>query len=783
MSARIALVIPWFGQELRGGAEQITWQIATRLAARGHDVEVLTTTARSFQDDWSRDHHRPGSAIEAGVTVRRFPLRPRDRSVFDAANGRLLAVSPEALRPGVSPVDAATADAFVRENIHAPKLIDYVEREGEQYAAVVFLPYLYGPTLLGVERCSGRPFLHPCLHDEAYAYLPQVAAISARARGLLFNSEGEAALAARLYGPAVWAKGTVVGAGVEASASADGGLPADSAIARAGPRFLLYLGRRDPAKGVDLLLRAFARFRSAHPNDPLQLVLAGPGAAPTAALPEGAIDLGLLSDSAKRELLARCLALAVPSRNESYSRVMMEAWGAGRPVIAHAACAATAWCVDESGGGLRAADEAEWVAAIAQIAAAEAPALAAQGEAGRAYARERTDWDRVIDRYEQALGIAAAPRATSTARAHVVAEPCRAVHQLLPTLAVGDAIGNQVRMLRRWLRERGWRSEIFCIHYDPRLSDEATPWVAGRLRADDGVIYHHSIGSALTPVAAAHAGPKLLVHHNVTPPEFFASYRPEYAPLLTQGRAELGNLAPAFAASVGDSAFNASELAAAGFRAPGVMPIAVDPIAWDQVADPEWMARLQDGARNLLFVGRVAPNKRQEHAIALLHRLLPRVPNARLVLVGPETPGDPYASCLRILAEQLGVAARVWVTGELSQAQLHACYRSAALFVSFSEHEGFGVPLVEAMWFDVPVLAYDAGAVAETLGSGGILVTEKSWAQMAVLAQRMLDDASLRETILRAQRRRRAAFTPVALDAAYTACIEGLFGPAPRGGA
>lgn len=781
MSARIALVIPWFGEELRGGAEQITWQIATRLSTRGHDVEVLTTTARAFQDDWSRNHHKPGSTREAGVTVRRFPLRPRDRSAFDAANARLLAVSPRALRPGVSPVDAATAAAFERENIHAPKLVEHLEREGDRYAAVVFLPYLYGTTLLGALRCGGRVLLHPCLHDEAYAYLPQVAAIVARARGLLFNSEGEAALAARLYGPAVWAKGTVVGAGVEAAADTEGGLAAEAAIAQAGARFVLYLGRRDPTKGVDLLLRAFARFRAEHPGDALRLVMAGPGAAQGGALPAGALDLGLLSDAAKRELLARCLALAVPSRNESYSRVMMEAWAAGRPVIAHTACAATAWCVDASGGGLHAADEAGWAAAIAHIAGADARTLAAQGEAGRDYARERSDWDRVIDRYEHALGIAEKPRTAPAPRAHAVAAPCRAVHQLLPTLAVGDAIGNQVRMLRRWLRARGWRSEIFCIHYDPRLADEATPWSAGKLRSDDGVIYHHSIGSALTPVAAEHAGPKLLVHHNVTPPEFFAPYRPDYAPLLAQGRAELGRLAPAFAASVGDSAFNASELSDAGFRAPGVMPIAVDPIVWEEPADPAWLARLQDGARNLLFVGRIAPNKRQEHAIALLHQLLPRMPNARLILAGPETPGDPYASCLRILAEQLGVAGRVLVTGELTQSQLHACYRSASLFVSFSEHEGFGVPLVEAMWFDVPVLAFSAGAVPETLGEAGVLVTEKRWQELAVLAQRMLDDAPLRETVLRAQRRRRVAFTPAALDAAYAACIEGLFGPAPRG--
>ena len=156
-----------------------------------------------------------------------------------------------------------------------------------------------------------------------------------------------------------------------------------------------------------------------------------------------------------------------------------------------------------------------------------------------------------------------------------------------------------------------------------------------------------------------------------------------------------------------------------------------------------------------------------------------RVIDMATVLAGPEAPGDPYPSCLRLLAEQLGVASRTWFTGELTQAQLQACYRTARLFVSLSEHEGFGVPLVEAMWFDVPVLAYRAGAVAETLREGGLLVTEKRWPELAALAARLIEDEALREAVLRGQRRRRAALTPAALEPHYAARIEAVFGPAP----
>lgn len=772
MSGRVAIVIPWFGRELRGGAEEFAFQEATRLARRGHAVEVLATCGAAFHADWDADHHAPGAVQEDGVTVRRFRLRRRDRVAFDEANRRLLAVPRAALRPGLSPVDAASAEAFVRENIHAPGLLEHLARHGAGYHAVLFLPYLYGPTLLGVERVAQRAWLQPCLHDEAYAYLPAVAALVARARGLLFNSAGEQELAARLYGPAVWGKGVVVGGGVElAPAAAAADAPAArAALAAAGPRFLLYLGRRDPTKNVGLLLRAFASLRAERPGLALRLVLAGPGPAAAGPLPDGAVDLGLVDEDAKAALLARCLALVQPSRHESYSRVMMEAWASGRPVVVHRDCAATAGPVAESGGGLVAGDEAEWAAALARLAAADGEALAAWGEAGRSWARAGADWERAIDRLERALGLV--PRAAIESTPISV----RAIHQMLPTLVPGDAIGNHARRLRDWLRGRGLRSEIVSVHCDPRLEGERVRFQPGVVRPDEGLIYHHSIGSELTPDAVGHPGPKLLVHHNVTPPEFFAPYRPEFAPLLAQGREELGKLAPAFPHSVGDSRWNADELAAAGFRAPGVLPIAVDPEVWEEPADPAWMERLQDGAFNLLFVGRIAPNKRQEHAIGLLAHLLAFEPRARLVLAGPESPDDPYAGCLRGLAARLGVADRVWLTGELSPARLQACYRTAHLFVSCSEHEGFGVPLVEAMWFDVPVLAYRSTAVPETLGAAGLLFTEKRWPELAALAARLLRDEALRARVRAAQRRRREAFRFAALAPAYEEMLARVFG-------
>jgi hypothetical protein len=184
-----AFVIPWFGQDLIGGAEQHIFQVTTRLAKRGHRVEVLATCCKSFRDDWHVNHLREGASEEAGVIVRRFPVAPREVAIFDRANRELLEMNERPKAPGTRPVPEWTARVFVDENIHAPKLLDYLDRNAQGYRAVVFAPYLYGPILRGVERARDRAVLQPMLHDETYAYLPQVEAIFHSAKRILFNSE------------------------------------------------------------------------------------------------------------------------------------------------------------------------------------------------------------------------------------------------------------------------------------------------------------------------------------------------------------------------------------------------------------------------------------------------------------------------------------------------------------------------------------------------------------------------------------------------------------------
>ena len=767
MKKPIAIITPWFGESLKGGAEQQAWQIAIRLAARGHSVEVFTTCCRSFLDDWAENHLPAGVTHQAGLIIRRFPVAKRDRHAFDDLNCELLDRPLNSFLPSVSPVAPERAAIWTQRNINAPALENYLSQHKNAYQAFIFLPYLYGVILRGLPLVADRAWLQPCLHDEAYAYLPDIAHLFYQAKGLLFISPGEMQLAARLYGPMIFAKGAVAGAGIELE-NLFVDHRADLPPQLINRRFVLCLGRRDVLKGVDRLVAAFRAFRESQPSSDLQLALAGPGETSYIDITHGIIDLGLVSEAEKAALLQFCLALCQPSANESFSRVLFEAWACGKPVIAHRDCLATAMAVQASGGGWTAGSEAEWIARIAHIAVSGAKELAVIGAKGGDYAREMADWDQVMARYESLLGLT-----TEAQFSRLPVQKNRAIHQLLPSLSYGDAISNEAIRVRDDLRTMGYRSEIFVRHIDPRVREYGQPYESGAIAPADGLLYHHSIGSEITPVAIAHPGPKCLIYHNITPAEFFQPYRPEFAQLLRHGREELWTLARSFPMSVGDSAYNAEELALYGFASPGVLPLAIDPGQWDAPPDTVLMHQLQDGKRNLLFVGRYSPNKCQHHLVEAFTHYLDFDSEARLILVGNGEPHDPYVQHLQQTIDRCGLRGLVILPGHITDAQLQAYYRTAHLFWSMSEHEGFCVPLIEAMWFDIPILAYKSSAIPETLDKAGILWTDKTDLRVvAATAKLLVHDAELRDKVLRAQRHRREVFLPSQVGLALQAMIN-----------
>jgi len=327
---RIALVIPWFGKTLKGGAEQQAWQIAVRLAERGVKVEVLTSCSESFLSDWTENFYEAGAHEESGITIRRFEVRERNKDHFDLIVGKLLSIRSEDLLPGLSPLSMKEERDFLENGIYAPDLHSYIEANRAAYDLFLFLPYLFPNIIQGVKAAGDKAVLQPCLHDEAYAYLQSVQENFLESGALFFNSTGEYELAKRLYGPSIISKAAIVYEGVEVAIAEN---------VEYG-RYLLYLGRRDEGKNVHLLIESFDAFIEESGSD-LQLLIAGVGELPVTPRHPQIKDLGLVSDTKKEKLLSGCLALVNPSENESFSRVIFESWYTRKPVLVHRSCLAT----------------------------------------------------------------------------------------------------------------------------------------------------------------------------------------------------------------------------------------------------------------------------------------------------------------------------------------------------------------------------------------------------------------------------------------------------------
>jgi glycosyltransferase involved in cell wall biosynthesis len=338
------------------------------------------------------------------------------------------------------------------------------------------------------------------------------------------------------------------------------------------------------------------------------------------------------------------------------------------------------------------------------------------------------------------------------------------LHQFVPTLDPG-AVGTHLLAIQGLLRDAGWESEVFSEHTKGPYADAAHPFTEyGRsvpADDDDVIVYHAAIGSSVADWLLARRVRRLVVdYHNVTPPEWFEGWEPDLCHGLTWGRAQLAKLARACRVGLADSAFNASELRAFGFRRTEVLPILVDPGTLH--ADPSAVTTLEaaPAGSRWLFVGRLAPNKCQ-HDLVKAFAVYRRVydPAARLWLVGANS-SDRYADAVRRLAADAGVGEAVTLTGPVEAAVLGAHYQAADVFVCLSEHEGFCVPLLEAWHHGVPVVAYAAAAVPETLGDGGLLLTDKSPSVVAAAVHRVVADPVVRQGLAVAGRSRLELFSP-----------------------
>jgi glycosyltransferase involved in cell wall biosynthesis len=347
-------------------------------------------------------------------------------------------------------------------------------------------------------------------------------------------------------------------------------------------------------------------------------------------------------------------------------------------------------------------------------------------------------------------------------------------HQFLPKLSPGDATSTHVIEIRRVLRAAGFESEIFVDEVDERVADLVHPYREYGTRAfpghDDHVLlYHLAIGNWVGDFLGEQRGRLLVDYHNITPVEYFQGWNPEITHGLSWGRRQLVELGKRAELGLADSSFNAVEMRQAGYRDTAVVPILQDYASFERVVDAAALAELArrkaaEGGSDVLFVGRISPNKAQHDAIKAFS-VYQRVydPAARLHFVGGPT-SDRYFDALHELVAALGLGDAVRFAGAVPDGVLAAHYQVADVFACCSEHEGFCVPLLEAMSNGLPVVTVAHAAIPETLGDGGVLLPRFSSGAMAAALDRAVHDPVTRAALVAAGTRRLGAFTLAAAE-------------------
>ena len=389
---KLGFVIPWYSDTVKGGAETELRGIVKHLSASGVELEILTTCVKEFSSDWSVNFYKEGPADEGGIKVLRFPARKRDTEAFDAVNLKFI--------KGV-PVSAEEEQIFMREMVNSPKLYEYMNEHQDEYSLFVHIPYMFGTAYNGIKVCPGKSVLIPCLHEEAYAHMSLWNDVFSKLAGMIYLSTPEMKLANELY-DLTEVKQEVLGAGVDSDFDPDPSRFREKF--KINDPFILYAGRKDTGKNVDLLIRYFCEFKKRNPSfDSLKLILIGGGSID---IPKDyssqIIDLGFVDREDKYDACAASLCMCQPSTHESFSIVIMESWLCGRPVLVHENCDVTCAFARESNSGLYFRDFYDFEGAVKYYL--QNPDTAdAMGNTGRQYVLERFTWDVITRKFTDFL--------------------------------------------------------------------------------------------------------------------------------------------------------------------------------------------------------------------------------------------------------------------------------------------------------------------------------------------------------------------------------------------
>lgn len=340
---KIALICPWYGDNIRGGAEKECNYLAHGLKENGYPVEVFSTCVPQASDPRGINVLPEGLSEEGSIPVRRFLVKAQDLERYIPANLKLFK----------DDFTIEDEQAYIEEDINSPDMYGYIREHKNEYSFFVFMPYLYGISINGAGICPEKSVLIPCLHDESYAYMHVFQSLMNDVRGVLFLSEPEKELAVRLYGLNE-TNMTVLGAQVDTGWEEECSAEAFREKYNIREQFILFAGRKDSGKKADELVEFFIRYKKEYPNSKKKLVFIGGGTLNDSIPDEyrdDIIELGFVSSEDKHNAFAAAEFLCNPSQFESFSIVIMESWLASRPVLVSGKCPVTkSFCLKTNGG-------------------------------------------------------------------------------------------------------------------------------------------------------------------------------------------------------------------------------------------------------------------------------------------------------------------------------------------------------------------------------------------------------------------------------------------------
>jgi glycosyltransferase involved in cell wall biosynthesis len=336
------------------------------------------------------------------------------------------------------------------------------------------------------------------------------------------------------------------------------------------------------------------------------------------------------------------------------------------------------------------------------------------------------------------------------------------IHQITPTMSMGDAISNEVLAMQNLFQQMGIQGEIYAKNIDSRLSKKVRDFRKYKGNKQEIILHHFGIGSDVNDyVRELKNTTKIIRYHNITPAEFFEGYSPVAHKLCSWGREQLAVANKCYQYGLADSHYNKEELIELGYKNIGVIPILLALDDYKKQPDEKIIqAYKSDQRTTVMFLGRIAPNKKQEDVIRAFYYYKKYFDKgSRLLLVGSYNGMERYYEQLQGLVKALELEDVIF-TGHIPFKEILAYYHVADVFLCMSEHEGFCVPLVESMFFKIPIIAYNSSAIPSTLEGSGILANQKDYIHIAGMIDYVMKENFFKEKVIEKQLQRLEELSP-----------------------